>query len=265
MNNATIKSSGYHTSLLYLGTGKKVFKLWIDLGIIGKNELSSIEERCSLFTLPNSVGRLPSNISSNYGGFKAAQWRTWITIYSPVVLKGILPDEHLRCWLLYVRACCILGSRIQTYSNINTADLLLLTFCKNFEQLYGKEHCTPNMHLHLHLKNCLLDFGPAHSFWCFSFERYNGLLGSYPTNQKNIESQIMRKFINSQILINRKPCAHPDFLSIIQPETRHVQSYVACFNVLNKSTANLPGICFEVDKTIPLLSPMCRHVFPAFL
>ena len=114
---------------LYLGTG---IKLWIDLGIIGKKELSSIEERCSLFTLPNSVGQLPSNISSNYGGFKAAQWRTWITIYSPVVLKGILADEHLRCWLLYVRACCILGSRIQTYSNINTADLLLLTFCKKF-------------------------------------------------------------------------------------------------------------------------------------
>ena len=137
---------------LYLGTGKNVFKLWVDLGIIGKNELSTIDERCSLFTLPNSIGRLPANISSNYGGFKAAQWCSWIT---PIVLKGILPDDHLRCWLLYVRACCILGSRILTHSNINTADLLLLTFCKRFEQLYGKEHCTPNMRLHLHLKQCL--------------------------------------------------------------------------------------------------------------
>ena len=248
---------------LYLGTGKMVFKLWVDLGIIGKNELSTIDERCSLFTLPNSIGRLPTNISSNYGGFKAAQWRSWITIYSPIVLKGILPDDHLRCWLLYVRACCILGSRILTHSNINTADLLLLTFCKKFEQLYGKEHCTPNMHLHLHLKQCLFDFGPAHSFWCFSFERYNGMLGSYHTNQKNIELQIMRKFINCQTLINRKSCAHPHFLSIIQPETRYVTSDVACFNVLNKSTAQLPGICFEVDKTIHLLPPVRRHIFPA--
>ena len=33
---------------LYLGTGKNVFKLWIGLGLIGKNELSCIEERCSL-------------------------------------------------------------------------------------------------------------------------------------------------------------------------------------------------------------------------
>ena len=40
---------------LYLGTGKYVFKLWIDNGLIGKEELSSIERRCNLFTVPNSV------------------------------------------------------------------------------------------------------------------------------------------------------------------------------------------------------------------
>ena len=80
---------------LYLGTGKHLFKLWVSLGLLGKDELLKVEERCRLFTLPNSVGRLPTNISSNYGGFKAAQWRSWITIYSPIVLKDILPDEHL--------------------------------------------------------------------------------------------------------------------------------------------------------------------------
>ena len=73
---------------LYLGTGKNMFKLWVDLGFLGKNELACIEKICALFTLLNSVGRLPNNISSNYGGFKAAQWRSWITIYSPVVLYG---------------------------------------------------------------------------------------------------------------------------------------------------------------------------------
>ena len=209
---------------LYLGTGKHLFKLWIDLDLLGKDQLTVIEDRCRLFTLPNSVGRLPTNISSNYGGFKASQWRSWITVYSPIVLKGILPDEHLRCWLLYVRVCCILGKRILTASDINTADLLLLAFCKKFEQLYGKEHCTPNMHLHLHIKNCLLDYGPAHSFWCFSFERYNGLLGSYHTNQKNIEIQIMRKFINSQILLSTKTFLKPEFLNTLHPAAGRISS-----------------------------------------
>ena len=199
---------------LYLGTGNHMFKLWISLGLIGKDEFPIIEQKCKLFTLPNSVGRLPTNIASNYGGFKAAQWRSWITIYSPVVLK-ILPGEHLRCWLLFVRACCILGKRIATQAEVSTANLLLGAFCRKFEQLYGAEHCTPNIHLHLHLKNCILDYGPAHSFWCFSFERYNGLLGSYHTNQKNIEIQLMRKFIGRQMLLSEKISVYPEFLAVL--------------------------------------------------
>ena len=52
--------------------------------------------------------------------------------------------------------------------------------------------------MHLHLKDCILDYGPCYSFWCFSFERYNGILGQYHTNNRNIGSQIMRKFIREQ-------------------------------------------------------------------
>ena len=52
------------------------------------------------------------------------------------------------------------------------------------------------MHLHQHLSKCILDFGPVYSFWLYSFERYNGILGNYTTNQKSVEIQIMRKFLN---------------------------------------------------------------------
>ena len=38
------------------------------------------------------------------------------------------------------------------------------------------------MHLHLHLKECMLDYGPVYSFWCFSFERFNGILGKFNNN-----------------------------------------------------------------------------------
>ena len=54
------------------------------------------------------------------------------------------------------------------------------------------------MHLHLHLAKCLHDYGPVHSFWCFPFERFNGLLGAYHTNKKSIETQIMKKFLQEQ-------------------------------------------------------------------
>ena len=50
------------------------------------------------------------------------------------------------------------------------------------------------MHLHAHLVECIKDFGPVYSFWLFSFERYNGLLGSFRTNQRSVELQLMRRF-----------------------------------------------------------------------
>ena len=43
-----------------------------------------------------------------------------------------------------------------------------------------------------------LDYGPTHGFWCFPFERFNGILGGYPTNNKNTEVQLLSKFIRYQ-------------------------------------------------------------------
>ena len=73
--------------------------------------------------------------------------------------------------------------------------MLLLKFCKNVESLYGNLAITPNMHLHCHIAECVKDFGPIYGFWLLSFERYNGILGSYPTNKRNTTEQIMRRFL----------------------------------------------------------------------
>ena len=81
---------------------------------------------------------------------------------------------------------------------MHVADQYLHQFCRNFAALCGAEACTPNLHLHLHLKDSLLDYGPVYAFWLYSFERFNGVLGNYSTNNKNIEVQLMRKFINQQ-------------------------------------------------------------------
>ena len=58
------------------------------------------------------------------------------------------------------------------------------------------------MHLHCHLRSCIEDFGPLHGFWCFQYERYNGVLGQIPNNNKSIEIQLMNRFVNDNILIS---------------------------------------------------------------
>ena len=55
-----------------------------------------------------------------------------------------------------------------------------------------------NMHLHGHIASCIRDYGPVYAFWCFAFERMNGILGSYHTNNRNISIQLANRFLDSK-------------------------------------------------------------------
>ena len=50
------------------------------------------------------------------------------------------------------------------------------------------------MHLHRHLKECITDYGPVLNFWLFGFERYNGILESYPANSLSVEIKMFLRF-----------------------------------------------------------------------
>lgn len=69
--------------------------------------------------------------------------------------------------------------RVITKEQLEEADSLIMQYCVKYVEIYGKECCTPNLHLHGYLANCIRDYGPVYAFWLFSFERLNGVLGSY--------------------------------------------------------------------------------------
>ena len=74
------------------------------------------------------------------------------------------------------------------------------------------------MHLHCHLHSVLLDYGPVFGFWLFSFERYNGQLGSTLTNNRSVEIQFMRDFLKERFLMpsagNLPTIYHEEFMPI---------------------------------------------------
>ena len=251
---------------LFLGTGKHVFKVWVELEYLKPRDLSAIETKLNKFRCPHDIGRIPSNISSNYGGFTANQWKHWITIYSPVVLKGIIPDSHLRCWLLFVRACSILQMWYIRRADIEAADMQLLHFCKMFEDIYGGQYCTPNMHLHCHIMDCIKDYGPSHTFWCFAFERYNGLLESTHTNKKSIEPQLLKKFCLEQEANTMQLPNEDDFLSLLPSNgDRNSKIENVDFNKIMQMIYTLPKdltFSFDVEESpfIKALPPFQRKV-----
>ena len=58
--------------------------------------------------------------------------------------------------------------------------------------------CVPQTCTFIYIfKDSLLDYGPVYAFWCFPFERYNGIL-QFPENWISTGLQIMNKFVNYQ-------------------------------------------------------------------
>ena len=167
---------------LFLGSAKHILQnVWLNgpNPLLNDGQLKKIQDKVDNVRFPSSLGRLPNKISISFGGFTADQWKTWTLVMSIYALKGELPDEHLEVWRAFVIACKLLCRTFVTVSDVMEADSLLKTFCVKFEKLYGAERVSPNMHMHNHLCECVLDFGPVYACWLFSFERYNGIMGSF--------------------------------------------------------------------------------------
>ena len=179
---------------LFLGTAKHfMFNILIGRNILDKKSLEIVKLRLSRVVVPTGLGRLPSTV--NTGTFLTAeQWMNWTIYFSIYCLNDLIPKNHVECWRHFVLACCRLCKFQLSQDDLTVADALLLQFCKRVKNLFGVNALTPNMHMHCHVVRCMKDFGPAHSFWLFPFERYNGILGSQPTNNRSVEVQLMRRF-----------------------------------------------------------------------
>lgn len=163
----------------------------------------------------------------------ADQWKNWALIFSIICLHDILPADDLECWHLFVSACKIYCSSVITINDINLAHSLMKRFFITAESLYGPKFLTLNTHLHL--ERCYKDYGPCYGFWLFSFERYNGLLGKYHTNNICIELQLMRRFNETMTvtgLLNKE---------ILESEHGHVFTKFLSSKICGSSSETLFG------------------------
>lgn len=182
---------------MYLGIAKHfIKKILIGKQILKEELFSIIQDRIDALVVPSDIGRIPHKIMSSFYNLTADQYKNWIVHYSIICLHGILPPDTLECWRHFVLACRILCQPELKQDDVTIADALILQFCRRTERMFGKDMVTPNMHMCCHLKECILNYGPLNHFWLFAFERFNGILGQLPNNNKSIEMQMMKRFLN---------------------------------------------------------------------
>ena len=144
---------------------------------------------------------------------------------------------------------------ILTHAEIELADAFLLQFCHTAECLYGEKMITPNMHLHCHLKQSLLDYGPIHNFWLFSFERHNGILEYFLSDNRSIEIQLMQRFIREFELSSSCPNLpinyKTDFSSLFDNNIEPILQGSLQVNPRNVTNWTLAAYTENVDITFP--------------
>ncbi|OAD81574.1 hypothetical protein PHYBLDRAFT_162168 [Phycomyces blakesleeanus NRRL 1555(-)] len=163
---------------LFLGTAKHMISVWKDLRYLPIAVLVRMQRLADGILVPPGYAVLSTKIESD-----------------------ALPEDDYKNWTLFVKACQKLTSPSVTYSEIDSAHQLLGEFGKECETLYGESSITPNMHLHMHLHESMLSFGPVYAFWLYSFERYNGKLKNIKTNRHNgLEVTFMRVFLEKALI-----------------------------------------------------------------
>ena len=164
---------------------------------------------------------------------------------------------------------------MQTRTELQLADALLLRFCHRFELIYSKDTVTPNIHLHAHVVDCIRDYGPMSTFWLFAFERFNGILGDEPTNNRSIEIQLMKRFLKDnghlQLLMSI-PTASPDITSTFSKvvleqvckftSVRHLDSTLHEKSDDRIIPATKYTICSFTADEMEILSELYHSLFP---
>jgi hypothetical protein len=169
--------------------------------ILDERDLKTIQNFIDSSIVPPDFGRIPHKIAANLSNLTGDEWKALLLYFAiPGVRSTSMQPNHRRCLQHFVLACSLICRRIITIEDIANSHQPFIEYVQDVEKNYGSSAVTPNMHLHLHLRECLLDYGPVYAFWLFKFESYNGMLGNFPNSNRNIESEIMKLLIEQQQL-----------------------------------------------------------------
>lgn len=188
--------------LVCLGVTKKLILL--RLGII-KNSPTSvrlqskkvIDVNKQMLSLKHSIcidfSRLPRGLNEVLR-WKATEFRQFLLYTGPVVLKNIINDN---CYLHFV--CLHIDFRILLTQNsstdlINFVEKLLIYFVNEFEELYGRQFVSLNIHGLLHVVADYKKYGPLDNCSFFPFENYMKTLKKMIRKHEKPLEQVMNRY-----------------------------------------------------------------------
>jgi len=102
-------------------------------------------------TPTHEIHRLPrAGIITGTTKPKAAELKSWLLYFSLPLLRNFLNEEALNHYMLLVKCSFILLKTIVTEFELDQSERDLIEFVCRFEDIYGKESMTFNVHNLMH-------------------------------------------------------------------------------------------------------------------
>ena len=189
-----------NTHTWYLGFTKSLFEvLYLPTNkYLTKKDKKKIDQRLrsTFVTRELQVKCLP--MSESFANMKAKHWKNLLLFYGlPVLCDFVenISEDLSQSFATFVNAAFKLSEGKISIIDLEEIETDLALALAMFEDLFGRTFITCNIHLSLHVVDCVRKCGPL---WCTStiaYESYIGNLQKYVNGSKGVEHQIAVKHL----------------------------------------------------------------------
>lgn len=191
--------------LVCLGVTKKMLLLWlgilkkstVSVRILSKDVIKISNHLLSLNSfIPNDFSR-KSRVLNEVSRWKATAFSLFLLYTGPIVLKNTLRYDcyfHFLCLHISFR---ILLSPTSSEKMISFSQNLLEHFVERFDEIYGAQYVSQNIHGLLHITDDYRKFKSLEECSCFPFENFMKVLKKMLRKHEKPLEQIIKRYHES--------------------------------------------------------------------
>lgn len=182
-----------------LGVVKNLLEFWLCSkkhhdSYINKSLQKSLNVRIRSIKPCRFITRLPRSLEHRKL-FKASELRSLLLYYLPVCLQGILKTKYLDHFRILSASIYKLLTPDISCQDIICVENNLNIFVNRYQEYYGKQNMTMNVHLLTHIVMCVKNLGPLWSQSMFAFESNNATFSRYVIGHTDILAQISQRYM----------------------------------------------------------------------
>lgn len=160
---------------------------------------SILDKRILSIRLPMAIARKPRTLEEKEF-YKANEWRNLLLYCLEYCLDGLIHSRYIDHFHLLSAATYTLLKEKIHIDEVAQAKGMLEKFCDDFEELYGAQNVTMNMHLLRHSADTVVQSGPLWSQSMFAFEQANGELAKCIHGPTDVLKQITERYMAKKTL-----------------------------------------------------------------